>query len=356
MKRVVIKVGTNVITKESGLLNRPVMGSIVAQIAELKRRKVQVILVSSGAVAAGRMLLMAKKEAMENIPARQLLAAVGQVKLMEIYAKFFLKNGYHSAQVLATKEDFRDRHHYLCMRECFTSLLHDDIVPIVNENDVVAIEELMFTDNDELAGLLASMLNADSVIILTSVAGLYDGDPKEKTTKLIETVSVNDTFVLSPTEKSTFGKGGMHTKYRVAKELSLQGITTHIVHGKIPNILLDVIDGKKVGTTFEPRKKMSGIKKWIGQAKGLKKGAVVLNECAEEIFKSAERAHSLLPVGITQIIGDFDKGDIIEIQNSKGESMGYGRAEYGSLKAWEGMGQKNRPCLVHYDYLYIYKF
>lgn len=360
MQRVVIKVGTNVITKESGLLDREIMLSIVDQVIALKCQGIEVILVSSGSVAAGRSCLGLESCQSKILFERQVLASVGQVKLMGIYSELFLEKGYHCAQVLATKEDFRDRHHYLCMRNCFQVLLRDNIIPIVNENDVVAVSELMFTDNDELAGLIASMSNVDTLFILTSVDGLFDRHPQDGQAQLIRRVSA-DTHQLdkyaSPSSKgSTFGRGGMHTKCRVAKQLSSLGIITHIVNGRVPGIILEVLKGKHFGTVFEvqKQKQVSGIKKWIAHSKGQEKGRVFLNECAELLLKSNDRARSLLPVGITEVSGNFSKGDIIEVLDSKGGVMGYGLAQYGSESVREKLGEKNKKPLIHYDYLFLY--
>ncbi len=356
MKRIVIKVGTNVITRDNGLLNRPVMRSIVQQIIALKKKKIEVVLVSSGAVAAGRARLQ-KTQGASMLKERQVLAATGQVKLIETYARLFQPAGLHCAQVLATKEDFRDRRHYLCMRNCFKTLLHDNIIPIVNENEVVAVYELMFTDNDELAGLTASMLNVDAVFILTSVDGLFNKHPDAEDAELIKEISANqkgfDKYALPATQGSLFGRGGMHTKCRVAQHLARQGIVTHIVNGKKDNIILEVIAGTPQGTVFKKEKKVSNIKKWIAHAKGKEKGVVSVNACAEDLLKANDKARSLLPVGITKVSGAFRKGDIIEIQGRQHKVIGYGIAQYDSESAIEKMGQKNQRPLIHYDYLFI---
>lgn len=358
MDLIIVKVGTNVITEESGLLNRPIMKSLVQQIVQLKKQKISVILVSSGSVAAGRSSMKkvrgeGGKENENVIFNRQILASVGQVRLMEVYSKLFGDQGYLCAQVLATKEDFRDRHHYLCMRNCFTELLHDDIIPVVNENDVVAINELMFTDNDELAGLIAAMLGADKTFILTSVDGLLD----TSTQTLIERVRGKEfeKYTSPQSEKTQFGRGGMHTKCRVAHHLSSLGIPTHIVNGKTPNVILEVLKGKNIGTVFEAQKKVSNVKKWISQSRGKEKGSIIINTCLETLLKNDSQARSILPIGIEQVIGSFVKGDIIEIRNGNNETMGYGIAQYGSTSALEKIGHKKKKPLIHYDYLYLCK-
>src|ERR1700761_3393381 len=175
--RIIIKIGSNVFTQQDGLPDLKRIGHLVEQIAAIKKQCKEVILVSSGAVASGRSLItVAEKH--DAVAARQLLASIGQVKLINTYAQLFERFNILCSQVLVTKEDFRDRMHYLNMKTCLQLLLQYGVIPVVNENDVVSVTELMFTDNDELAGLIASMLNAQALIILTNVDGIYDGDPK----------------------------------------------------------------------------------------------------------------------------------------------------------------------------------
>ncbi len=246
-KRIVVKIGTKVLTTDTGILDVEFLSHVVDQIVKLRRQGLQVVLVTSGAGGAGRSLF-SLNDIQSEVVRKQIFAAVGQVKLMTIYAELFGKYNYHCAQVLATKEDFRDEEHYQNMQNCFEGLLLDNVIPIVNENDVVATTELMFTDNDELAGLVAKQLKADALIILTSTEGILDNDKNtisEVSASNIETVA----GYISP-DKSTGGRGGMTSKFTVAKELSEKGIVAHIVNGKTENILRSVVEGKKVGTTF----------------------------------------------------------------------------------------------------------
>ncbi|MDO8514843.1 MAG: glutamate 5-kinase [bacterium] len=249
-KRIVVKVGTKVLSKKDGSIDTKIVRHVVEQISALKKKGIQVILVTSGAVGTGRALLSAKDSG--YVPQKQMFAAVGQVKLMSMYAELFVKRGYLCAQVLATKEDFRDREHYVNMKNCFEKLLHESVVPIVNENDVVAIAELVFTDNDELVGLVAAQLHVDAVIILTGVDGvLADG----RTVALVNSKNAAGVRKYITAEKSTGGRGGMHTKFNVALKLAKRGITTYIVNGKKRNVLVDVVAGKRLGTKFFPRSK-----------------------------------------------------------------------------------------------------
>jgi glutamate 5-kinase len=220
------------------------------------------------------------------------------------------------------------------MLNCFEILLQHDIIPVVNENDVISVTELMFTDNDELAGLIASMVNADALIILTNVDGLYTGDPSD------------------PASKSNFGRGGMLTKCYMASKIAQLGITVHIGNGTRPNILHDILENKTRHTRFLPFKGVSGRKRWIAHNDNYSKGIVHVNSGAK-LALTGSKASSLLPVGITYIKGEFKKKDIIRIVDEDEKTIGLGIAEYGSDKALELIGQKNQKPLVHYDYLYL---
>jgi glutamate 5-kinase len=327
---------------------------LVEQVIAVKNQGAEVVLITSGAVGAGRSLIKLKNA--KKIAEKQVLAAIGQVSLMGAYEEAFRKYNRLCAQVLATKEDFRDKVHYLNMRNCFENLLNSGVVPIVNENDVVATTELLFTDNDELAGLVASQLNADAVIILTSVEGFLTGDPKDKNSKVIHEIDFNNISAYQkyiPPDKTTFGRGGMLTKFNIAKKLTFQGITVYFSNGKRKNILSDLMDGKVVGTKFMPRGKSSAVKRRIAYSEGLTKGAVKINKCAEDLLISKTKIMSLLPVGVIGVIGDFSKGDIIEIIGENKQKLGLGIAEYNAAKAKELMGLKKRRPVIHYDHMFI---
>jgi len=253
-KRIVVKIGTGVISKENGKINERVIKHIVEETTRLRRKKIEVVLVTSGAVGTGRGLFALKNRPDSTI-GKQAYAAVGQVKLMGMYAEHFAKNNIICAQVLATKEDFRDKEHYLNMKNCLENLLRNNVVPVVNENDVVAISELVFTDNDELAGLVASQLNADAVIILTGVDGVLADSRVIREIGFAQIASFRKYITK---DKSSFGRGGMRTKFDIAKKLSAQGITTHIANGHRRSVIVDIIiRGMPVGTKFLPRKKLS---------------------------------------------------------------------------------------------------
>ena len=352
-QRIIIKIGSNVLTQKDGLPNLYRINQLVDQIAEIKKEGKEIILVSSGAVASGRSMINVS-EKYDAIAARQLLASIGQVKLINTYANLFQQFNILCSQVLVTKEDFRDRLHYLNMKNCLEILLQHQVIPIVNENDVVSITELMFTDNDELAGLIASMLNAQALIVLTNVDGIYDGDPNAGTSKVIEEVNGPavdfSSFVTSG--RSSFGRGGMLTKSAMAQKVAQLGIAVHIANGTKDNILIDVLENKVPHTRFVPQKTASGKKKWIAHSGNYATGIVQINNGARAALTSS-KASSLLPVGVVSIISDFKKGEVIKLIDENELLIGLGIAEYGAEKARENIGQKNKKPLVHYDYLYL---
>ena len=341
-KRIVIKVGSNVLAQPDGGLSVERIRQLTSQIASLQKRGYELVLVSSGAVASGRSLIQLS-EKMDEVSQRQVLAAVGQVKLLNIYADFFQKSNMLCAQVLVTKEDFRDREHYLNMKNCITTLLENNVVPIINENDVVSVTELMFTDNDELAGLVSGMVNASKLIILSNIDGIYNGNPKDKNSTVIPQIPYGDKqftqYVTS--EKSNFGRGGMITKCSMAHKVAGLGITVQIANGTSDGILLDIIEGKPIGTSFIPKKTTSNIKKWVAHSDGFVKGSVFIDAGAVQALLS-DTPTSLLPVGILKVEGVFGKGDLIRICDRSGKQLGVGKAQYNSDKAEELKRKKNR--------------
>ena len=355
-KKITVKVGSNVLAKTDGTLNVSRIASIVEQIALLHKNGVEVVLVSSGAVAAGRAVLKATKK-LDAVSQRQLWAALGQVKLISRYSDFFHEEGLVCAQVLTTKENFSSRAHYLNMKNCITTLLENKVIPIVNENDTISVTELMFTDNDELSGLIASMVDSEALIILSNIDGVFTAHPNAEGAKLIEKIEIDDQEPENAIsdERSNFGRGGMLTKFRIAKKVANDGIAVHVANGTRDNVLTDLLNSEKLinHTHFIPSKKTaSGVKKWIAYSDGFAKGKVVINEGAEKALHS-EKAVSLLPVGIVRVENEFKKGDLIKIINEKGNAVGMGKAMYGSDKIdSEKQSEKQKP-VVHYDYLYL---
>lgn len=356
--KITVKVGSNVLANPDGTLNVSRIAHLVDQIAFLHQNGVEVILVSSGAVAAGRAVLEPSRKT-DSVSKRQLWSALGQVKLISRYSDFFSEHGLICAQVLTTKENFSSRRHYLNMKNCMCTLLENKVIPIVNENDTISINELMFTDNDELSGLIASMVNSEALIILSNVDGVYTAHPESEDAKLIQKVGISDGYpeIAFSANHSEFGRGGMLTKFRIAKKLANDGIGVHLANGFRENILTDILsEGISVTHTwFQPAKKStSGVKKWIAYSDGFAKGRVVINKGAADALKSVN-AVSLLPVGVVTIESEFKRGDLIRIVDEEGNSVGLGKAQYGSDRVETEKKSEKQKALVHYDYLYMEK-
>jgi glutamate 5-kinase len=351
-KKVVVKVGSNVLTKDDGLPNLDRIAHLVDQLVQLKKDGKEVILVSSGAVASGRSLIKIS-EKHNTVAARQLLASIGQIKLINNYLRLFENHGMLCSQVLVTKEDFRDRMHYLNIKNCLEILLQHQVIPIINENDVVSVTELMFTDNDELAGLIASMLNADVLIILSNVDGIFNGDPKSPASEVIPVINNGENNIGSfiTNSKSGLGRGGMVTKLGMSQKIAKLGIPVIIANGTRRNILIDLLYHQVIHTRFVAEKVTSGKKKWIAHSENVATGIVKLNAGAKEALLSG-KASSLLPVGIISILADFKKGDIIKLIDDSELLIGLGIAEYGAEKARACIGEQKQRPLVHYNYFH----
>ena len=348
-----IKIGSNVLTDSQGLLDQSRIEDLVKQITEVKKNGQDVVLISSGAVAAGRSVYEPKNKT-DAVGLRQMWSSLGQVRLIEAYSQLFKDQGLICSQVLVTRDDFRSRDHFQNMKNCFLVLLNNDIIPIVNENDVISVTELMFTDNDELAGLVAGMLNLDPLIILTSVDGIMN-TVDQKDSVLIHEIHVGDKEFEKHinTEKSAFGKGGMLTKAHLAAKVASHGIEVVIANGLKKGIINNILEGSSQCTRFKPSTGKSTIKKWLSHAKGFETGAVVINQGALEALKS-DRAISLLPIGIIDIEGHFKKGDIIMIYDNQRTQIGLGIAKYSDEKARAWLGKKNQRPVIHYDHLFMF--
>ena len=243
--RIVIKVGSNVLTRPDGKLDVTRMSAIVDQIAWLRKQDYEVILVSSGAVACGRRELQVD-HSLDSVEQRQLYSALGQVKLVGLYYDLFREFGIHVGQVLTMKENFEPGEQYRNQQACMRVMLENGVLPIVNENDTVSVTELMFTDNDELSGLIAQMMQADILILLSNIDGIYDGHPDDPTSRIIPIVAPGtDLSQYIKAEKSAFGRGGMHSKYTTASKVSQAGIRVIIANGERENILVDLMERKE---------------------------------------------------------------------------------------------------------------
>lgn len=356
-RRVTIKIGSNVLTRADGTLDVTRVSALVDQVCALRARGIEVVMISSGAVACGRSELRGMQlPQLDNVDARQLFSAVGQVKLINRYYDLFRDRGIHVGQVLTMKESFATRRHYLNQRNCMMVMLRNGIIPIVNENDTVSVTELMFTDNDELSGLVAAMLDCDALIILSNIDGIYNGDPRQPGAEVIRRVDPDlDLTDYIMTERSGFGRGGMVTKYRIARKVADEGIAVIIANGKRDNILTDIISGEgdTVCTEFAPAAvPASSLKRWIAHSEGFAKGAIRINDRAVEAVNS-DHAASVLPIGVTEVIGDFEKDDLIKVLDAAGNLIAIGRSSYAAAEAREAAGKHRQRPIIHYDYLYV---
>lgn len=369
LTRIAVKIGSNVLTRRDGTLDVTRMSALVDQVAELHKAGVEIILVSSGAVASGRSEIHPAKK-LDSVDQRQLFSAVGQAKLINRYYELFREHGIPVGQVLTMKENFATRRHYLNQKNCMTVMLENGVIPIVNENDTISVSELMFTDNDELSGLIASMMDAQVLIILSNIDGIYNGSPADPASEAIRKIEHGkDLSSYIQTSKSSFGRGGMLTKTNIARKVADEGITVIIANGKRDNILVDLLhqelpslfpdvqssalDSQLTYTRFIPAPQpVSSVKKWIAHSEGFAKGELHIDDCATKVLAS-DKAVSILPIGITDVRGEFEKDDIVRIIDFEGNPIGVGKANCSSEQAREAMGKHGKKPVVHYDYLYI---
>lgn len=254
-KRIVIKIGSNVLTRDDGKLDITRLSGLVDQIAWLRQRNYEVILVSSGAVASGRGELKTNHQ-LDSVEQRQLFSAVGQVKLINLYYDLFREFGIHIGQVLTMKGNFETEREFENQRACMEVMLENEVLPIINENDTVCVTELMFTDNDELSGLIATMMNAKTLVILSNIDGIYDGNPKDECSKVIRKVYPGeDLSKYISAEKSSAGRGGMESKCNIAIKTADAGIRVMIANGNTEDILIKLAQDPEntVHTEFIPK-------------------------------------------------------------------------------------------------------
>jgi len=363
IKRVVVKVGSNVLTENNGL-NLKVMRSISRQIGQLIEDGLEVILVSSGAMASGikKIGLSARPD---ELPKRQAVAAVGQAGLMMEYEKAFDRHGLKVAQILLTSEDLSNRKRYLNARNTLNTLLAWQVVPIVNENDTVWVEEIKLGDNDNLAAMITLLMDADLLINLTDIDGLFTRDPRTAgNAELIETVThINkSTEMLAGHIPGALGTGGMISKIKAARKVTSAGVPMIIAKGDKPNILLKLFNGQRHGTYFAPGKQKPNRRKcWI--AYSLKpKGIIKIDDGAvKAILKNGK---SLLPIGIVEVQNEFDVGAPVEFHNLQGDPLGIGLVNYSaadiekikglkSNRIKQVLGHKSYDEVIHRDNLAI---
>jgi glutamate 5-kinase len=353
--RIVAKFGTGLITSGTDHLDLQVMANLVEQIARLHRQGKEIIIISSGAIASGREKLKKVPER-KNTPFKQVLASVGQSHLMYTYEQLFSQHDITVAQALLTKEDLSDRSGYLNARNTLLALIELDIICIVNENDVVAVDEiegLKFGDNDNLSAMVANLVDADLLALLTDTGGLYTADPRyNPQAQLIRRVDEIDAEIerMASDTASRQGIGGMMTKVEAARLATCSGVNVIIADGREADILVRISQGEDTGTFFPAQvNKMESKKRWM--LSGLaSKGKVAVDKGAVLALK--EQNKSLLPAGIMKAGGEFHRGDIVDILDEKGKRIGYGISNYSSsdLAIIGGKHSDNIPGLLGYDY------
>lgn len=328
--RIVVKVGSNILTDSKDTLNTRRMNSLAKGIAEVQDMGNQVVMVSSGAVAAGMKRLGLKKRP-RDIKLKQAAAAVGQSALMWTYERSFKEHRKKVAQVLLTRDDLADRKMYINAKNTLSTLLSYGVIPIINENDTVAVDEIRFGDNDQLASLVASLVEAERLIILSDVDGLFEEDPKIKpSASLIRYVDRITPQIVQLAGKSpnTVGTGGMYSKLLAAQKAVRSGVTVNIINGKRPKLLVSLINGLSQGTEFKPEEaKLSARKGWIAFGSRTK-GKIRLDDGASKAL--SVRLKSLLPSGITSVEGRFEKGDAVLCVDTEGNRVAKGLTNYSS--------------------------
>jgi len=365
VKKILIKVGSAVLTGPDGL-DLKIIDSLVREMSDLVRQGYSVVLVTSGAIVSGKHRLKIT-EKLKSIPEKQAAAAIGQGRLMRVYSKSFENNGYYVAQILLTLSDMTDRQRYLNTRNTLTTLMDWGVIPIINENDTVAVDEIKFGDNDNLAAMIANIVEADLFINLTTTDGLYDGNPAQsEKVKLISFVRefTEEIEAAATDETSSAGTGGMKSKVQAAKKVTAIGIPCIIAPGKKKNVLTGIMAGKEIGTLFLPMAdRLNSKKYWI--AFTLRpRGKLIIDDGAKKAL--LEKGRSLLPSGIIDVEGDFVLGDPVCCVDREGTMIAKGlvnfsSAEIGKIKGLKTtqisqvLGHKDYDEVIHRDNLAITK-
>lgn len=367
VKRIVIKLGTNVLRNDEGEVAVSRIYSFIEDIAKLVKSGKEVIVVTSGAVGLGKKKL--ELDSTDGDGVKQACAAVGQSRLMSYYEAGFANFEIPVAQILLTEDDFSMRHRYLSLRTTLNKLLELGVVPIINQNDTVSTIELSdmlsglqvcFSDNDKLSALVSSELDADLLILLSDIDGLYTSNPKENSdAKFISLVDcVNDEILELGTGASDGGRGGMETKLEAAKLVTRFGGKVLIANGKIPYVINKIFNAEELGTMFIPSdENLSGKKRWIGYATNIR-GKLIVNDGAKKAI--LEKCTSLLPIGIVEVINEFNQGEVISICDENGEEFARGMANYDSQECakiagahsdniLEILGYKNYDTVISRD-------
>lgn len=363
-RRWVIKVGSSLVTARGRGLDGEAIADWCAQIAALRAQGRQIVLVSSGAVAEGMARLGLSKRP-ETIAGLQAAAAVGQMGLVRAYDEAFGLHGIRAAQILLTHEDVSDRGRYLNARATLSALLEMGVVPVVNENDTVATDEIRLGDNDTLGALTVNLVGADLLVLLTDQEGLFDSDPRSNpAAQLVSEAALSDPALqaMAGDSKGVLGRGGMRTKLTAARWAARSGAATVIAHGRAPQALLRIAAGEALGSLLKPAQEvMAARKRWIaGQLQV--RGQVTLDDGAVRVLR--EQGRSLLPVGVRAVDGGFERGDLIRCVDLQGQEIARGLSNYNAQEASrimglasaaiaERLGYPGEPELIHRDNLVV---
>lgn len=363
-KRIVVKVGSSLVTNEGQGLDHTALAHWAEQITKLKTRNVEVVLVSSGAIAEG-MQRLGWQQRPQTIHELQAAAAVGQMGLIQAYESCFRLHNFHSAQILLTHEDLSDRKRYLNARSTLRTLLELNVIPIINENDTVATDEIRFGDNDTLASLVANLVEADVLVILTDQSGLYTADPrKDKNATLVSEAKAGDPKIeaMAGGAGSAIGSGGMLTKVLAAKRAARSGASTIIASGREPDLLTRLAQGELIGTQLiAETMTIAARKQWLADHLQLR-GQLILDSGAANALCNGGR--SLLPIGVQDVKGDFERGEVVGCFDPAGKEVARGLINYNanetrrilkrpSHEIESILGYVDEPELIHRDNLVL---
>ncbi|MCC7544229.1 MAG: glutamate 5-kinase [Aquabacterium sp.] len=363
-RRIVVKVGSSLVTNEGRGVDAEAISNWCRQLAALAQEGREVIMVSSGAIAEG-MKRLGWSVRPKELHELQAAAAVGQMGLAQMYETKLREHGMGSAQVLLTHADLADRERYLNARTTLLTLLSHKVVPVINENDTVVTDEIKFGDNDTLGALVANLVEADALVILTDQKGLFSADPrKDPDARFIDVCAAGDPALeqMAGGAGSGVGTGGMITKVIAAKRAAGSGASTVIAWGREPDVLVRLTQGEAIGSLFvAATAKLTARKQWMADHLQLR-GAVVIDDGA--VTKLRAEGKSLLPIGMTEVVGDFHRGDVIAVRNSQGQDVARGLANYASSEARlivrkassdieAALGFSNEPEMIHRDNLVL---
>lgn len=354
VNNVIIKIGSSSLCNDEGVLNKEKILKLISQIATIKRRGIKVTIVSSGAINAGMQALKLEKRP-TDIAKKQALAAIGQAHLMQIYEDLFGLFELKCAQILLNHDDFDDRKRLMNLHHAMQSIIDYDVIPIINENDTLAVEEIKVGDNDTLASLLLPIVDAQMLVLVSDIDGLYDDNPHtNKEAKLISHVEGITSEILGYAKdaSSSVGTGGMITKIRAAQIVNEYGCDMAIVNGNQEHVLIDLLDGKDVGTYFDgrPGRTLSSRNHWI-MYRSHPKGKIIVDDGASQVIKTKHT--SLLPKGIVQVNGQFMMGSVVDIVDLEGKMIARGMTNYSSdeIKLIKGLKSSQIEDVLHYkDY------